>query len=179
MDYSIEEHRHRFAAWAASRAASVRTCRFKVEQGKIILEAAGVKTLGENIDHLPSPGQFDLSHRNWRNAVIQAAQEIQLQYTHGIAAKLINIYLKSIFICGPQYTDPKICAIHPPIDSILLDELYHKDIGGFRQKWNQYRKIRWSKLSSDQYESLISLIKKITPENAGLWTVEQYWRGYQ
>jgi hypothetical protein len=37
MIYSIEEHKHRFAAWAASRAANVNKCRFRVEQGKKIL----------------------------------------------------------------------------------------------------------------------------------------------
>lgn len=38
MSYSIEEHKHRFAAWAAGRAATVNGCRFKVEDGKKILE---------------------------------------------------------------------------------------------------------------------------------------------
>jgi hypothetical protein len=38
MPYSIEEHRHRFAVWAAGRAATVNGCRFKVEQGKEIIE---------------------------------------------------------------------------------------------------------------------------------------------
>lgn len=45
VEYTIDEHRHRFAAWAASRAASVINCRFSVEQGKKILEVAGIRHL--------------------------------------------------------------------------------------------------------------------------------------
>ena len=41
MPYTIEEHSHRLAAWAACRAASVKGCRFEVKQGVEILEASG------------------------------------------------------------------------------------------------------------------------------------------
>ena len=40
--YSIIEHKHRFASWAAGRAANVKGCRFTVEQGKKIIEDAKV-----------------------------------------------------------------------------------------------------------------------------------------
>ena len=36
--YSIIEHKHRFASWAAGRAANVKGCRFTVEQGKKLLK---------------------------------------------------------------------------------------------------------------------------------------------
>lgn len=38
MKYTIEEHKHRYAAWAASRASSVTGCRFSVSQGKSLIE---------------------------------------------------------------------------------------------------------------------------------------------
>jgi hypothetical protein len=69
-------------------------------------------------------------------------------------------------------------AIHPPIDSILLDELYKQNVGNLRDEWNLVRKIRWSKLNSDQYERVINAIKRVVP-NGGLWRIEQYWRGFQ
>lgn len=42
--YDILEHRHRFAAWAASRAASVKGCRFSAEQGKAVLEHGSARS---------------------------------------------------------------------------------------------------------------------------------------
>ena len=53
MPYSIEEHKHRFAAWAAGRAANVNGCRFTVEQGKKILEDAGMNYIAADIKNLP------------------------------------------------------------------------------------------------------------------------------
>ncbi|RLB72342.1 MAG: hypothetical protein DRH06_11550 [Deltaproteobacteria bacterium] len=179
MPYSIEDHRHRFAAWAASRAATVKGCRFKVEQGKKIIEFSGVMEIGRNINNLPMPEEFDKKHREWRNAVIQAAQGYQLSFTHGVAAKLINIYLKSIFVCGGRHFDSRIKVIHPPIDSLLLDALYDNDIGFLRSNWQAARKIRWSKLSSEQYERLIDCIKSVVSKDTGLWSIEKHWRGYQ
>lgn len=179
VPYSIEEHRHRFAAWAASRAASVKECRFKVEQGKEIIESSGVMEIGKSINNLPIPEEFDEKHREWRNSVIQVAQKAQLTLTHGVAAKLINIYFKSIFVCGGQHADPRIKAIHPPIDSLLLKALYTNNVGGLRDDWQDAHKIKWSKLSSNQYERLINYIKLVIPDDIGLWSIEEHWQGYQ
>jgi hypothetical protein len=82
-----------------------------------------------------------------------------LTFSHGVAAKLINIYLKSIYVCGSNYNDPKVKAIHPPIDSVLLDALYKQNIAGKRKEWQSARKARWSKLNSVQYQKVISAIK--------------------
>ena len=99
MPYTIEEHKHRFAAWAAGRAASVNGCRFSVEQAKTILETAGMNQLLANPSNLPLPQDTDKSHREWRKEVTVAADKYGLNFTHGVAAKLINIYLKSGFVC--------------------------------------------------------------------------------
>jgi hypothetical protein len=48
----------------------------------------------------------------------------RLRFTHGIAAKLVNVYLKSVFVCGGRHDHPRVRALHPPIDSLLLDALY-------------------------------------------------------
>ena len=115
MPYTIEEHKHRFAAWAASRAASVKGCRFSVEQGKAILERVQLNRLLPSPDNLPAPKSFDEVHREWRNQVISAAQELGLEFTHGVAAKLINVYFKAAFVCGGYHNHVRVKAIHPPI----------------------------------------------------------------
>ncbi|WOG30124.1 hypothetical protein [Endozoicomonas sp. 8E] len=179
MSYSIEEHKHRFAAWAAGRAATVNGCRFKVEDGKRILESSGMNEVAKSIDNLPSANEFDKAHREWREKVINSAKELNLNFTHGVAAKLINIYLKSVYVCGDNHNDSKVKAIHPPIDSVLLDDLYKQDIGSQKSEWQKARKARWSKLTSNEYESVIAAVKKSVPANCGLWQIEEYWQGFQ
>ena len=41
--YTIEQHRHRFAVWAAARAASRRIKNFKIELASELIECAGLK----------------------------------------------------------------------------------------------------------------------------------------
>ena len=179
MSYSIETHRHRFAAWAASRAASVNTCRFPVEHGKQFIELAGIVEIGHDISNLPNPHEFDKKHREWRISLIKHAQSYQPAFTHGVAAKLINIYFKSIFVCSGMHDDPRVKAIHPPIDRVLLNTLYHKDVGGLKSDWQVTRKIGWSKFSSDQYENLIKSIQKVVQKDVGLCSIEEHWQGFQ
>lgn len=173
MPYSIEEHKHRFAIWAAGSAASVNGC-FKVWQAKKILEDARLDEVARSITNLPQPGEFDDQHLNWRERIINVARNYMdndgnaFSFTHGVAAKLINIYLKPIFICGDNHEDLKVKAIHPPIDSVLLDALYEQNIGEQKSEWQAARKIRWSKLNSDQYQNVISAIKEALPDGAGL-----------
>jgi hypothetical protein len=108
-DYSIYEHKHEFAAWAASRAATVIRCRFSVRNGKAILESAGLKQLLASPAELPDPHDIDLAHRKWRTAVVAAAENQGLStFTHGVAAKLINVYFKAGFVCGGHDTDPRV-----------------------------------------------------------------------
>lgn len=178
VPYTIEEHKHRFSAWAAGRAASVNGCRFSVEKAKEILEASGLNQLLADPNNLPLPQDADARHREWRNSVIEAANNFGLTFTHGVAAKLINIYLKAGFVCGGHHAHANVQALHPPIDSVLLKELYAKNIGGYRSAWNKARKICWSNLNSEQYESVILNIRNSMP-NQALWEVEQYWRGHQ
>ena len=94
--------------------------------------------------------------------------------TVGVAAKLINVYFKVIFICGNYEEKDGIKYIHPPIDSILLDELYKNDK-------NKLYKEKWSKLSKDKYEKIIDRIKNIVKKEGldGLWSIEKYWGGHR
>lgn len=178
MSYTIDEHKHRLSAWAAGRAASVKGCRFTVEQAKLIIETANLKRLLSGVDVLPSQDHLDLAHCEWRQSVIKAAEQHDLAFTHGVAAKLINVYLKAGIVCGGHHNDERVKALHPPIDSVLLDELYNRNIGNLKKAWRDARSIRWSNFNSDQYETIISNIRLAIGSNA-LWEVEQFWQGYQ
>ena len=179
MPYTIAEHKHRYTAWAASRAASTKTCRFEVLMGKEIIEVIGLHRLISDPNTLPTPAQIDATHREWRSAAITAANGKGLiGFSHGIAAKLINVYLKGAFVCGGHEGHANVAALHPPIDSLLLDELYSLNVGGLREQWLTARKLRWSKFNSVQYEAVINAIRQAMG-TAPLWQVEAYWRGYQ
>jgi hypothetical protein len=176
--YTIEEHQHRFASWAAGRAASVKGCRFKVHQAKAILEAVGFDASFSNPADLPNPRESDRTHREWRDGLIRAAGQQGLHVTHGVAAKLINCYVKVRFVCAGNHDHARVKAMHPPIDEVLLTRLAELNVGGFESDWKAARAIRWSKFDSDQYETVINLIRRSLPDQP-LWKIEEYWAGHR
>ena len=176
--YGIETHQHLFAAWAASRAASVKGCRFKVECGRAILEASGFTPTFSQPEQLPAPERMDEQHRQWRTAVIAAALSRGFTFEHGVAAKLINCYLKSRFVCGGHHAHERVCHLHPPIDDELLKALIRQNVGGHEKQWRQARRLRWSKFKSEQYENVIALIRQSLCGEA-LWKIEVHWKGNQ
>lgn len=124
MHYSIEDHKHRYSAWAASRAASVKNCRFEVSDGRQVIEEIGLNGVASHPDKLPDAASIDVAHREWRESAIVSANRLGITFTHGVAAKLINVYLKGMIVCGGYNLHPNAKGLHPPIDKLLLDELY-------------------------------------------------------
>jgi hypothetical protein len=179
MTYTIEDHKHRFSAWAASRAASVTNCRFDVETGKKFIEACHLNRFVDDPSSLPEPQELDTQHREWRKNIINEGERIGFKISHGIAAKLINMYFKSALVCGGFHTDIRVKALHPPIDSLILDSLVKSNVGGYKKEWRKFAKIRWSKLNSEQYEELISKLRSCFGINNGFWQVESHWKGYR
>ena len=178
MTFDIREHKHRYAAWAASRASSVKGCRFSVLQGKLLLERMGLESIVDMPQQLPSVEDIDEKHREWRNSLITEAEKMGLVFSHGVAAKLLNMYLKTLFVCGGHETNAKVAALHPPIDALLLKELRKKNVGGFKEHWKRAEKRKWSKFKSEHYEEVIIFVRK-SMGGEPLWKVERYWQGYQ
>jgi Protein of unknown function DUF45 len=123
--YGIELHKHRFAAWAASRAASVKNCRFSVEDGRELLEECGFNESFSRPEQLPEPRAIDEEHRKWRADIVGAAKSRERPFTHGVAATLANIYLKSRFVCGGHHDHERVQSLHPPIDAVLLEPTHN------------------------------------------------------
>jgi hypothetical protein len=177
--YSIEEHKHRFACWAASRAASVKGCRFKVERGKAILEQTALPRLIDNPSALPKASEIDTAHREWREEIIAIARPRGCTFKHGVAAKLINVYLKAALVCGGHHSHPSVRVLHPPIDAVLLEGLIARNVGELEHRWRKYASTRWSSFDSATYEAAIADIRSVVPQGAPLWTIEEFWQGYQ
>jgi hypothetical protein len=178
MPYTIEEHIHRGAVWDAGRAASVKGCRFKVTQAKAILERCGFNIDRCKLETLPGPTTVDARHLEWRTQVIDAACRLDVKFTHGVAAKLINCYLKARFLCAGYHEHERVKCLHPPIDAVLLDELARKNVGGFQREWRRFYNMRWSKFDAETYQSVIDQIRRAIPGRS-LWEIEEYWQGYQ
>jgi hypothetical protein len=177
MPYTVYEHVHRFAAWAASTAArSSKASRFSVETGKAILEESGFDAAFLAAT-LPAPDEMEGRHREWRAAVIAAARNYGKQFSHGISAKLINVYLKSAYVVIGRQNEGSVAALHPPFDRLLLDGLKEADPDR-RRAWTTLKNKGWSRWTSDDYETAVRFAKE---ERAGepLWTIEEHWRGYQ
>jgi len=176
--YDIEQHNHLFATWTAGRAASVKGGRFSVAQGRDILEACGFVSALSSPDQLPQPSAIDSDHRLWRGLAADYAENLGLRMTHGIAAKLINVYLKSRFVSAGHHFHPNVAALHPPVDRLLLEELARRDFAGFATYWRRVSRRAWSKMSSEEYEDLI--IKMRTGlHDAPFWRIEEFWKGSQ
>ena len=179
MPYTIEEHKHISAAWgAATGARASKLCRFSVSVGKQILEGAGFSAQF-TLTNLPLSTELDQRHAEWRQTVIELAAGMGLPFTHGIAAKLINGYLKDRFVCGGYHEHERVKCLHPPIDALLLGALAEENVGGHAQQWREFRDQRWSKFDSAMYQAVINLIRESLPAGEPLWKIEQYWRGHQ
>ncbi len=179
MKYNIKTHIHLYSSWAASRAASVITNRFTVEKGQLILSKSKIKSFITNPGKLPNIKNFDKEHLSWRKELIGLSSGVMKKpLTHGIAAKMINIYLKSIIICGGYHDHPKAEAVHPPIDSVLLKALAKENYNDKQKFWRKANKIAWSNFDSTQYQDVINEIRRGLNGKA-LWEIEEYWKGHQ
>src|SRR5262249_15748018 len=63
-------------------------------------------------------------NREWRKRVVKAARRKGLRLTHGSAPTLVIVSLNSVSFWGARHDHPRVRALHPPIDSLLLDALY-------------------------------------------------------
>lgn len=124
MDYDINDHRHRFYAWAAATAARQSPkCRFRVKTGVNLIESnlseakenMSLRDIALTPENLPSPDELDDEHEKWRYALCDIAQNKEglSNFSHGVAAKLINCYFKGVFICGGYINHSKVVGLHP------------------------------------------------------------------
>ena len=201
------EYCHRFAAWAAATAARASpSCKFTVEDGRAIIEEVGLKKLSgpDGWVNLPDPDKFDSWHERKRSDICISAAVMQIkrrkekfEFTPGVAAKLINVYLKVLFLGGVHEKNlsaanqKKQDAIHPPVDSVLLTGLRkelrpNQDIEDhLKKKVLRLTNMRWSQLNSCEYQEIICMFREIIrvkntgSVDKGLWTIEKYWKGNQ
>ena len=136
------------------------------------MERAGLDAKLSHSKQLPSPALMDKEHLSWLKAAIQEARKVGREFTHGIAAKLINLYLKAKFSCGDYADHPHVAALHPPIDSLLLKAFNRTKLPTERLP------VHWSTFDSQTYRQAIHALRE-TRNGFPLWTAESMWKGYQ
>jgi hypothetical protein len=173
MAYDLSEHRHRFAVWAAARAAqrgftSVGHLRQALEATDIRLLLANSKTL------LVSSAEFDALHKKWCAEIKQCLARKNLDATYGRTAKLVAVYLKAAVILAGAFDTPLGRSAHPPIDRILLQALAaSNEIKSPHQK--EWREINWTELDEPEYWKLIGQLRSALPSDSPFWMLEKYW----
>jgi len=115
---------------------------------------------------------MDAVHLAWSKAVIKEARKVGLEFTHGIAAKLINLYLKARFTCGGYASHPHVAALHPPIDSLLL-KAFNRTL-----KPLDRLPVNWSTFDYKTYQQAIGALR-LGRKGSPLWTAESLWQGHR
>jgi hypothetical protein len=194
IEYHPAEHRFRFASWAASTAArsSRKVCTFPVSEGAQLLRMSELKWLALGSHWLPrSRDDFDRAHHHWCEEILHLARdEISKSFTYGISAKLVNCYLKTLFLqtmVGLPFdpyddNDEKGCDastrfLHPPIDRVLMEEAARRSNPSMKRSWKQLIGIGWSNFTSNDYNRAISLSREMVGEDVA--RIEAFWSGFQ
>ena len=204
-NYNSDLHKHIISTWAASTAASQITFRFSVECGmKLILLGAKGSFIDEltftnfikEIKNFKSQKEYDSWHYSVIENMRKKSDDLQLllekhnknyeDYSYGIAAKLLNCYLKVFFL---EYFGKEKFAdfIHPPIDRLLLLALQEEDPKLFNFNNDVFVSVKypkipvWTKINVNEYTSIINLINVfiLSRGQKGLWRSEAFWRGHQ
>lgn len=169
MSYSEFKHRHNFAVWAAARAAQRGFT--NVETLRDALEATTIQSFVSS-PHTTEP-EFERKHKEWCSCICRFLEGKKVKnVTYGRAAKLVNVYLKSMVVLN-DLSGEAAKLIHPPIDRILLKNIAKIDTIGKFEK-NILNAIKWTKLKEAEYFDLVKLLKHINGPRP-FWLIEEYW----
>ena len=171
--YTVHQHRHRFASWAASRAAQRSFT--SVPNLQRALERCGVVEIVKESSRWPgSANGFDGLHREWCTGVVECLEKLEVQnVTFGRAAKLIAVYIKAmVVIVQPESLFAKVA--HPPIDRTLLQRLARDETWpkSYREIW---RSTAWTDLDEQTYYELIGTFRQCDLDKPSFWKLERYW----
>ena len=204
--YNLDFHKHILSKWAASRAASQsKGFKFSVELGSKLLlfgkkrsQASDQEFIDyiKQIENFNSQDDYDSWHHQTIVNMTSYTDELKQlldkhnksfnNYTYGIAAKILNCYLKVFFL--ESFGNQKFADfIHPPVDAILLKALRKEDKKLFNFKNSVFTNIgvlkipTWTRINENEYKMIIKLMKEFvsSKNQKGLWKIESFWIGHQ
>jgi hypothetical protein len=176
MTYDFLEHKHRFAAWCAATASSASPkCRFTVKRGFELLNHIQMDQKVQE-QEWKKFRSFDEWHVKCCTELGARADSIGINgFSYGVAAKMINCYIKAFYIGNQEV----LSVAHPPIDRLLLSGLAERKSVKMQKIWRDYRNKGWSTFNKEDYLAVIDNLKSIEGSQSNMWKVESYWPGYR
>ena len=175
MGYTIDEHRHRFATWAAARA--MQRGLYKTQEIAYAIDHCGIMSVVKNRPQWPN--SIDVVDRVQKRLCNRFIRELTLyshkEPTYGRAAKVVAVYFKVAIVLGGFESTQFGKLLNPPIDRLLLHALMkHSDCNeGFIHKW---KNVSWTKLDDRQYFSLVNDLRRLSSNEAPFWRIERFWQ---
>lgn len=178
--YPIEKHKHLYAKWCAAAAygrglvGGGNSLAFKLIEASGLCQVSGPEHIGQNVD------KWQLSFM--KKIEVEAARLGVIDFSFGRAQKLVNIYLKTVLVCGGHHQHPSVAFLHPPLDFELFKGVRsylsknRAAMGEARSAFiaAQKRNPRWTKFSEADYVAHIDAIKLLM-DGKPLYQVEEYW----
>lgn len=174
MDYDLHEHRHRFAVWAAARAAQRGLTNVAVLRSA--LEATDLRASLTSPDSLNSTAsEYDQRHRRWCISILDHLRRGGVaKAMYGRAAKLVAVYVKVMVVVGPASASSLAAVAHPPIDRLLLQALSKSpDLSATSRR--RFAGVAWTQLDEDQYYQLIADLRRVVGSAEPFWILERHW----
>ncbi|AWB34721.1 hypothetical protein [Orrella marina] len=179
--YSIEKHKHVYAQWCAAAAygrglvGGGNSLAFDLIEVSGLGQVTGPEHIGQNVD------EWQMSFMKKIEA--EAARLGVRSFSFGRAQKLVNIYLKTILVCGGHHDHPKVPLLHPPLDLELFKGLrtfLSKNRDAMSEARSaflcaQRRNPRWTTFSEADYVAHIDAIKLLMASKP-LYQVEEHWK---
>lgn len=179
--YSIEKHKDMYARWCAAAAygrglaGGGSSLAFRLIEVSGLDQVAGPEDIGQDVD------EWQMSFM--KKIKSEAAHLGIRDYSFGRAQKLVNIYLKTILVCGGHHHHPNVALLHPPLDYELFKGLRtflsknRKCMFEARSAFLAAQKSnpRWTNFSEADYVAHIDAIKLLMAGKP-LYQVEEHWK---
>jgi hypothetical protein len=156
-----------FFAWASARAAQAGSSKTTVAVLRSALVDADAANWHRTIAVTSAQG-YDAWHIGTIEGVHRKLVGSVPSIGWGIAAKLVNVFIKGRWLLDAAHTGPMRSFGHPAIDSILL-RLIDKSHGT-----DYARSLRWQHMTRQDYEGVIAALRQRHPHEA-IWTIEEGW----
>lgn len=118
--------------------------------------------------HFASHTEFDEWHPRMVQAVIKAAKKNGMALTFGQGAKLLAIYIKTLYIIPGQRKDLLQYA-HPPVDRILL-----KNALPLADR-SKPEDLAWTRFDEKRYKKAFQKLEQACSRKGERWRIEEYW----
>jgi hypothetical protein len=168
--YPHEEHMHRYACWAAARAAQRKWKGGKARVVKDVIEHVGLQgSLRILFEQKPDYAAYQVWHSEIAQEMTRLFRLLGRETYYGRSAKIIGIYVKTVYVARDLFCALSTVA-YPPVDQELLMAVKKcKETPPYRHK------LSWTTFDETDHNDAIAYLRELV-QNRPFWEVERYWR---